>query len=202
MKNFRMLFLLLLGFVSVAQANELHDAARANDVAKIKKLIKQGVSVHSLDAYGFTPLFRCKTKEAAQCLINKGANVNCACNDKDGSVVGWTALHDAIDGNLSSAYVSYLLDCGADVNAKALCHGITYSPLSMVFKHYYDLANNKFNARLQVTYPTLNLVIVNDTTPKDFFYSVVKSQALLEARSEERAWYTEVELIPGYMFEA
>lgn len=204
MKNLKLLFLLAMSLGYKVQANELHDAVAAHDIVKIKKLIKKGVDVNSLDADGFTPLFRCKTKEVAQCLIDKGANVNCACNDKDGSVVGWTPLHEACETpDVSSSYVLYLLESGASVHAKSTCHGTVCTPLSMFFGHYYDIAQDAITVRCKVTFPTLhNTVVTTDNvTPKDFFYSLIQKYTLLEARSEKDMYSVEVELIEGFMFD-
>lgn len=198
MKNFKILFLLLLSFVGVARANELHDAARDNDIKKIKKLINNGVNMYSLDSHGYIPLFQCTTKEAAQCFINSGVDVNYSNNSM--SMHGWTLLHSAIEANLSNNFILYLLDCGADLRAESICHGKISTPLSMFFEPHYELLNNE--STIKVIFPTLNLTVINDTTPEDFFNSVVKARALLEARSQENAFYVEAEFIPGRSFEA
>lgn len=204
MKNLKLLFLLAMSLGYTVQANQLHDAVEANDIVKIKKLIKKGMDVNSLDEDGFTPLFRCKTKEAAQCLVDQGANVNCACNDNDGSVVGWTPLHEALDNpEISSSYVLYLLESGAHVHTKSTCHGELYTPLSMFFEGFYDMVKDAMNLRVDVTFPTLdNTVVISDNmTPQDFFYSLMQKRALLEARSEKSMYFVEAELLEGFMFD-
>ncbi|AXK61125.1 ankyrin repeat domain-containing protein [Candidatus Chromulinivorax destructor] len=225
MKNLKLLFLLAMSVGFTVQANELHDAVAANDIVKIKKLIKEGVSVHSLDAHGFTPLFRCKTKEAAQCLIENTADVNCSCTynvyDASGckslyTVTGWTPLQEAINKDLSPEYILYLLDCGADVNAQSIWDGeeaswpfnlnfdfyIVQTPLSIAFAPYYDIKNDILPKCLQMTFPTLNNEVLRSDklTPKNFLYAILQKEVLLEARSENKYTYTvEVEVTPGVM---
>jgi len=100
-----------------AQAGEIHDAAKAGDVTKVRQLLKQGVDVNAKDDFSrSTPLhvaaFNGYT-DVVTLLIQKGADVN-ARDD-----FGQTPLHRA-SGLFSNANVARLLiEKGADVNAKS-----------------------------------------------------------------------------------
>ena len=54
----------------------IHDAAAAGDLAAIQAELDKGVDVNIRDPYGKTPLHVVKTKEIAELLIAKGADVN------------------------------------------------------------------------------------------------------------------------------
>jgi ankyrin repeat protein len=74
-------------------AQDIFQSARANDVATIEKVVAAGVDVNQANDRGFTPLILAvynESYDAAQWLINNGANVNA--QDKSGN----TALMGAI----------------------------------------------------------------------------------------------------------
>ena len=97
-----------------AQAGELHDAAKADDLAKVKQLLEQGADVNARDIYQRTPLHSaaCFGNTAVTALlIEKGADVHA--RDKSQR----TPLHYAADcGN--TAVAALLIEKGADVNAR------------------------------------------------------------------------------------
>ena len=103
----------------------IHDAARDNDVVRLKQLVQEAPSlISSCDEDGRTPLLvaaRNGRIEAAALLIEAGADVNVAQrlyhSGKDlGSSMGITPLHYAANFK-HEAVVRLLLEHGADVNA-------------------------------------------------------------------------------------
>ena len=119
--NIRILFLLAtcLPFLAAGDMHvgEIHDAVTAGDLEKVKALIEADPTLlESKDNNGNTPLMMaCKTLqvEAANYLIDKGANVNAI------GRVGVTPLFCfPSDKETPLDLVQRLVDKGADVNAK------------------------------------------------------------------------------------
>ena len=106
------------------QVDEIHDAAAAGDLNKVKALLDADPSLlESKDNDGRTPLNKaCEKKQAAVAnfLIDKGADV------KTTDKFGFTPLHYTADFDL----IKRLLAKGADVNARS---GLGFSPLSRAF---------------------------------------------------------------------
>jgi hypothetical protein len=111
-------FVTLLGVLiagGLADGDEIHDAARAGDLAKLQALLKADPHlVFSKNGAGETPLLAAaesKHDDAVSLLLANKADVNAA------DVFGMTALHHAvIDGNKELA--GLLIANKADVNAR------------------------------------------------------------------------------------
>jgi ankyrin repeat protein len=112
----------------------LHDAAKAGDIAQVRKMIAQGADVNAKDSRGMTPLFEASRtghveisklliKEKAKLLVERGTNVN----TKD--AFDWTLLHWAVRYG-ETEIARLLIKRGADVNAKDDKASIT--PLHLV----------------------------------------------------------------------
>lgn len=91
--------------------NELIEAVEANDIKKVKQLIRCGIDVNTTDKYGFrNPLKEAVNKnniEIARLLIESGANVNCCC-------LGQSVLFETSDIEMAKL----LIKNGADINAQ------------------------------------------------------------------------------------
>jgi ankyrin repeat protein len=104
-------------------------AARAGSIDAARVLLEGGADVNQTTRYGWTPLLAAtqnQNYQLAKFLIERGANVNLA------NKGGWTPLYLATDNrNIeggdyptrtadmdSLAFITYLLDKGADVNAR------------------------------------------------------------------------------------
>jgi len=64
---------LSIGLAPVA-ADPIHDAAKAGDVAEVKKLLASGVKVDARGFGGQTPLHYARTAEVAKVLLKAGSN--------------------------------------------------------------------------------------------------------------------------------
>ena len=108
---------------STAEADEIHTAAKAGDLTKIKELIENHPQlIDSRDENGRAPLYwACREghEDAAVYLINKGAEVNIKDNN---SVV---PLHYAAIQGLKNV-TRLLIDKSADINVQS---GSGYTPL-------------------------------------------------------------------------
>ena len=87
-------FLLVLSSSNLALAGEIHEAVKANDLAKVRSLIKNSPDlVSSKDEDGFTSLHLAAAngyKEMADFLLANGADVNAKDNSQS------TPLHQAV----------------------------------------------------------------------------------------------------------
>lgn len=90
----------------------MHFAAKHNSYQAIERLWVQGIGVKGLDDSGCAPLYYVTSKEVAQWLLDKGADVNA-----EGGEYG-NALQAAAVGGKESL-VQVLLDRGANVNPKS-----------------------------------------------------------------------------------
>lgn len=99
------------------QGEELIEAAGANDLAKVRKLLDSGVNADSKDKNGFTALMWAAHKgnlDMVKTILEKGANVNS--RDENGA----TALMYAAWSHRDAFYIVEILsDKGANVNAEA-----------------------------------------------------------------------------------
>ena len=81
-KTILTILFVLVVFAFQAQAGELHDAVRAGDIPKVRKLLKQGADVNEM--FNRTPLHdavRYKYFDIAIILLEKGAGVNLEDNE-------------------------------------------------------------------------------------------------------------------------
>lgn len=99
--------------VAPVAAEPIHDAAKAGDAAKVKKLLASGVKVDARSFLGgYTPLHLAGTAEVAEVLLKAGAKVN-ARDEK-----GWTPLHCAVIFFDETGVVEFLLSAGANGKAR------------------------------------------------------------------------------------
>src|SRR5436309_683599 len=103
-----------LTWSNVALCGEVHDAAKAGDLAKVKELLASGVDVNAKDLVDRTPLHCAATenrKEMAEFLLAVKADINA--KDKN----GLTPLHAAARF-AGKELLELLLANGANVGAK------------------------------------------------------------------------------------
>jgi len=117
MRNRRILvflFCLLVGILATLSAQEMLEAVKAGDLAKVKALVEKDPSiVNAKNPGGQTILFAAVSfgrLEIAEYLISKGANVN------ERSNFHMTPLDVACVRNAPMAIVRLLVEKGADVN--------------------------------------------------------------------------------------
>jgi|WetSurMetagenome_2_1015567.scaffolds.fasta_scaffold142261_1 ankyrin repeat protein len=110
------LFLIMLVLSIPGFCGEIHDAARAGDLAKVKALLKTNPDlISNRDQFGRMPLHWAAwdgQQDVAELLLAKGADVNV--KDKD----NLTPMHAAAAGGHKSV-AELLLVHGAEVDAKA-----------------------------------------------------------------------------------
>ena len=93
----------------------IHLAARAGDLARVKRFMEEGTDVNARDKGGETPLFsavQADNDDVARFLIAEGADVNARDN------IGATPLNFAIRARVKKDMLELLIAKGADVNAK------------------------------------------------------------------------------------
>ena len=95
-----------------APAISIHDAAGGGNIEAVKQHLAAGTDVNAKDKGGGTPLHFAATKEIAELLIVKGADVNA----KDGFLMA-APLHHAAQTGLYEVS-KLLITKGADVNMK------------------------------------------------------------------------------------
>jgi ankyrin repeat protein len=126
--------ILLCAAVACEPANrtEIHQAVRAGDAARVRKLLAQEPGLtHAKDALGDTPLHvaaQVGNVELAGLLLAAKADANARAN------AGWTALHWAAYGN-NPAMAGLLLRNHADPN---VANSVGYTPL-----HWAAWRNNR-----------------------------------------------------------
>jgi ankyrin repeat protein len=107
--------LIVLAWSSLAFCGEIHDAARAGDLAKVKALLNDNPKlVFSKDDNGTTPLHLAAhegRKDVAELLLAKKADVN-AQNNNGTAPLHWAAIYDHKD------VAELLLANKADIDAK------------------------------------------------------------------------------------
>ncbi|CAN5392440.1 hypothetical protein BH11ARM1_BH11ARM1_09890 [soil metagenome] len=125
-----------LAAITAAHANQsldqkLFDAIRANDVAKVEKLLKAGANPNGIEANGWRPLMSAASQkiQISKLLIAKGADVNARQPDQ-----GYTALIMAAQQAKGSALVQLLLDRGAKVSIP-MTDGLTALHMAIRFKN-------------------------------------------------------------------
>ena len=92
---------------------QIYTAAEKGDIQTVKYYLDQGVSASAKRTYiNITPLHKAATKEIAELLINKGADVNA----KD--IGGFTPLHYARSPEIAQLLINH----GANVNANIDVH--------------------------------------------------------------------------------
>lgn len=109
---------------------KLFEAARAGDMARVKKLLTEGAGVNARDELDWTSLMHACSKrqrELAKFLLFQGADVNA--HDR----LGWTPLMIAA-GNGDAQLVKLLLEKGADRDARNV-YGETAGIRAAVGKH-------------------------------------------------------------------
>ena len=120
--------LVALVWSGLAFGGEIHDAAAAGDLEKVKALLKDKHNlVFSKDSHGATPLLLAVSrghKEVAEVLLANKAEVN-AKNNEGGTPLHWAASL----GNKDMAEL--LLANGADVNAT---NNVGKTPLNLTPK--------------------------------------------------------------------
>jgi hypothetical protein len=98
---------------AVSLDEELFEAVKSGDAARVKELLRRGANPNARDEYGLCPLHYApwnRRAEVARVLLEHGADVNAR-------ALSMTPLHRAATfGNVEVARV--LLEYGADVNAK------------------------------------------------------------------------------------
>jgi hypothetical protein len=114
--------LLVLGVAAIlagpaAFGDEIHDAAKAGDIAKVKALLKAKPSlVNNEMSHGWTPLHVAvlfDQSDVIEVLLANKADVNV----KEG-VDGQTPLHKAVDYGDKKRTIELLVNHGAEINAK------------------------------------------------------------------------------------
>lgn len=105
-------------------SEQLHEAVRAGEVARVGDLIAAGADPNARDGYGATPLMNAAhggNAEMVRALIAAGADVNAV------DELGWNAIHKAVyNSELDRGFaevVDVLANAGGDVNAR-IAYGI------------------------------------------------------------------------------
>lgn len=143
LRTFRLTaFVLALSLSNLAWAGEIHEAVKNNDLAKVRRLIKDSPDlVFNKDEDGFTPLHLAAANgytEMADLLLANKADVNARDNSQS------TPLHQAAAAPGEHAdLLQLLISHKSDVNA-ADTNGLT--PL-----HYAALADNGKAVKLLLT---------------------------------------------------
>lgn len=113
-----LLFFLILPALSNSQSKtgiqkeidkQLLEAVQGNEIKKVKDLIAQGANVNARNEFGETPLHLAQSKEMAEFLLSKGADIHAKDNE-----FGITPLFNA-----PKEIFKFLISKGADVNVRS-----------------------------------------------------------------------------------
>ena len=88
----------------------IHEAVAEGNIEAVKQHLNAGTDVNAKASRGWPPLHSVATKEIAELLIAKGA-------DMEAKEWDWTPLHNAADGG-QKEIAELLITKDADVNAK------------------------------------------------------------------------------------
>ena len=113
MKSILLFALAMTGLCAAAPSDELYQAIRANDLARLQSLIKDPANVNLKDRHGSTPLMHAAavgSVDAVKMLLRAGADAK-AKNAFDATALMW--------GVANMDKVRLLVDAGADVNARS-----------------------------------------------------------------------------------
>ena len=88
--------------------NKLLETVQGNEIKKVKDLIAQGANVNARTEFGETPLHLAQSKEMAELLLSKGADIHAKDNE-----FGMTPLFNA-----PKEIFKLLISKGADVNVR------------------------------------------------------------------------------------
>lgn len=122
-------------------SDELHRAARLDDVQEIKNSLSHRANVNSRDQNGWTPLHRAAFKgriESVKLLLSHGAQIDSVDN------IGYTPLHLAVEGGHAQVAL-YLVANGATSNLKSLETVISQDPNG--FKNHPPLVNQLYQEK-------------------------------------------------------
>jgi ankyrin repeat protein len=105
---------ILISAPEMVQSAELHDAARAGDLVKVRQLLEQGVNINIRGNHQYTPLHEAAESghsEVVKLLLEKGADVNAKTEYRQ------TPLHRAAGWGRTEV-ADLLIQRGADLNAR------------------------------------------------------------------------------------
>ncbi len=104
---------LLAAKPNVSDEPAIIEAAQSGNLTAVSNLLNSNPSsAKATDERGFTPLHYAATKEIAEALVDKGADLNAQSKTN-----GWTPLHRACYSNNPDVAL-FLIDKGANVNIK------------------------------------------------------------------------------------
>lgn len=195
-RYYTVIFAISFALSTPTHSDPIHEAAKNNDLAAIKKIISQGISINVQDEYGRTALYWAAQQgyhSLIEVLVASKSDINFVSSNDD----SWTPLITSSYGGHTKT-VELLVSHGADIEAE---DKDGYTALSWAFKQEkYDTAKLLITRGANVNIPPAsdygpakdkNVLILHSAVmrgaPIEFIKTVIEHGAKINAKDRKNS---------------